>query len=95
MPNYIVKFAEGRYCKWSSAVDSPITYLTDTREEAIDIFGLTDIEKADLVGCSCCEGNLPGPSHVDQLLKSNSAGIDEEHIGLADILKVWAKSENR
>jgi hypothetical protein len=92
MPKYIVKLAEGRYCRWSSVVDSPVSYLTDTREEAVSEFGLEDIEIADRVGCSCCgRDGLPGENHVSQLLNSNAAGVNEENISLEEILKVWKK----
>jgi hypothetical protein len=99
MSRYVVKFAEGRYCEWSSVTDSPLTYLTDTKEEALAQFEKEDVEMADKIGCSCCgncSSDYSGPSHVEQLLSYNAAGLNEESIRLDEILKLWSKpKENK
>jgi hypothetical protein len=92
MPNFIVKLDENKYCRWSSVTDSPITYLTNTREEAISQFGREDVEAADQNGCSCCDKSIPG-NHIQQILECNSAGLNEESINLQEILMLYCNVE--
>lgn len=87
MPKYIAKLAKDAYVDWSEIVDAPVSYV-ETREDAIRLWGLDRIERADKNGHSMIDAD---PMTPEEIIRCNRAGPNEGSLHLKTILNTYKR----